>query len=99
MLGVFRAEEVDEDAQDRAAENERLAVVIFRHTYTGRTNRLMDFALQSHPDLRAARFGATVWQEMVMRFRTFWRTPLAVRSIGVVMANFVDSIGLEQVKV
>lgn len=58
-----------------------------------KANRVMEFALQSHSDLRLLIWGT--WEDDD-EIQAFLRTPLAVRSIG--DGEFVDSIGLEQVK-
>lgn len=58
-----------------------------------KANGLMKFALQSHSDLRLLVWGT--WEDGD-EIQAFLRTPLAARSMG--DSEFVDSIGLEQVK-
>lgn len=87
-LGVFRPKKLTKMlSTEQQRKNDGRCDI--RH----KANRLMEFALQSHSDLRLLVWGT--WEDDD-EIQAFLRTPLAVRSIG--EGEFVDSIELEQVK-
>lgn len=86
-LGVFRPKKLTKMlTTEQQRKDDRRDI---RH----RANRLMKFALQSQSDLRLLVWGT--WEDGD-EIQAFLRTTLAVRSMG--DSEFVDSIGLEQVK-
>lgn len=87
-LGIFRPKKL---TKMPSTEQQRM---YDRRDIRHKANRLMEFALQSHSDLRLLVWGT--WEEDGGKIQVFWGTPWAVCSIG--NSEFVDLIGLEQMK-